>query len=199
MADSDSEGEEYSECWIQNFLENQENMFLERLPDTFLLDKFNFYNLKDSIEEFKECYQAILDQGPSYNIHEETKLYFYLHQRYIMYNKQGMGSMLDRIKTKTFGSCQRWGCKENPMIPVGLHSEYGRSKTKVFCYACNCLYEPRGQLRKVDGCAWGSAFAPYIMLLNKYDFEFQNMKKYEHKLYGFTIEYEDNAKSSDSE
>ncbi|OQS54614.1 CkIIbeta2 [Ecytonucleospora hepatopenaei] len=199
MPETDSEEADYNDCWIQKFLRRQENMYLERLPDSFLLDKFHFNNLKERIEDFRECYQAIMDRGPSYNMDEETKLYFYLHNRYILYNKQGMNNMLDKIKTKTFGTCQRYGCKETPFIPVGLHPDFGRSKTKVFCSSCKCLYEPKGNLRKLDGCVWGSAFSSYVILLNQYDFKHKNNKTYFPKLFGFDVLFENGNKSSDSE
>ena len=102
MSDTDSEDVDYDDLWILKFNRNKEHMFLERIPDSFIEDRFNFYNMKEQIEDFKECYQAILDQGPSMNFIEECKMFYYIHQRYIVFNKTGQNNILDKIKNKVF-------------------------------------------------------------------------------------------------
>ena len=199
MSDSDSEEGQYSDFWISKFLRNKENLFLERIPDSFLLDKFNFHNLRESVDDFRDCYLALLDQGPSYNFPEESKLYFLLHRRYIMFNSQGFEGILDKIKSKVFGVCPRYGCKEEPLIPVGLHNDFGKSKTKVFCNSCLCLYEPRGHLRKLDGCVWGTTYCPFVLLLKKYEFKRKNNKKYNLRLFGFDVELDETLSVSSDE
>ncbi|KAL6122895.1 CkIIbeta2 [Nucleospora cyclopteri] len=181
---------DYEDFWMGKFSKVREHGLLERIPDSYIQDKFNLMGLKNIVEDFDEAHMAISDNGPSLNILEETKLYYYTHQRYITFNKQGMSSMLDKIKNKEFGCCPRYGCKEAMTVPIGISNEYGKSKTKIYCYNCNNCYEPKGSLKKLDGCIWGTAFAPMLILSNPYHFKPKPVKTFVPKLFGFTVNYE---------
>lgn len=199
MHESDSENLGYDDLWILKFNKQKEHMFLERIPDHFLEDKFNFYLLKDQVEDFRDAYCAILDEGPSINFVSECKLYYYLHQRYIVYNKSGTNNIIENVRSKMYGSCSKYGCKESPFIPVGLSNEFGRGKTKLYCNSCKSLYEPKGALKKLDGCVWGTVLCPYLILMNVYCFTQNNKKEYTPKLFGFEIEVDENSNLEDSE
>lgn len=199
MSQSDSQETEYEQLWLQKFYKQKEHTTLERIPDTFLEDRFNLFNLKELVDDYKDCYAAILDQGPSMNFVEECKLYYYLHQRFITFNKEGMVSVFDKIKNKVYGACGRYGCKEEPLIPVGLYNDYGKSKTKCFCQACQTLYEPSKPLKKTDGCAWGTSFAGYLLMSNPYAFDHENVKEFTPKLFGFDVEWRCEERESTEE
>ena len=57
--ESNSSSSHYDDVWILNFLTKQQNKYLERIQDSFLEDRFNFYGLKEKIENFEDAYMII--------------------------------------------------------------------------------------------------------------------------------------------
>jgi casein kinase II subunit beta len=190
--ESTSSSHQCDDMWMLNFLSLQENKYLERIQDSFIEDRFNFYGLKDKLDGFEDLYMVIQNAKPSKNFEEEGKLYLYAHQRYV-FTKLGCESVLDRVLEKEFGSCPKYGCEGIPVIPIGLFNEYGKGKSKVYCHNCECIYEPKGSLKKLDGCAWGSGFCHFLILSYPYQFEKKKLVQYVPKLFGFVLsELDDN-------
>lgn len=183
------------DLWILRLMNQRQNRYLERVHDSFIQDRFNFCGLKEKVDSFEDSYQAIQDQKPSKNFEAETNLYLLIHQRYI-FTKNGADNVLDRVLSKEYGTCPKYGCKNAPLIPIGLSNQIGKSKTMGYCYNCNNLFEPRGSLRKLDGSAWGTGFAHFLVLTYPYHFEKKPIKEYVPKLFGFQIaEPEENDSS----
>lgn len=190
--ESSSSSTQGDDVWILNFLSKQQNKYLERIQDSFLDDRFNFYGLKEKVENFEDSYMAIQNTKTSKNIEDEGKLYLYAHQRYI-FTKAGSESVLDRVLDKEYGSCPIYGCDGSPVIPVGLSNEYGKYNTKVYCHNCGNVFEPKGSLKKLDGCAWGTGFCHFLILSYSYQFDKKPLVPYTPKLFGFKLsELEDN-------
>lgn len=190
--ESNSSSSHYDDVWILNFLTKQQNKYLERIQDSFLEDRFNFYGLKEKIENFEDAYMIIQNLKSSKDLENEGKLYLYAHQRYI-FTKAGSESVLDRVLDKEFGSCPLYGCNSSPVIPIGISNEYGKSNTKVFCHNCGNTFEAKGSLRKLDGSAWGTGFCHFLILSYPYQFEKRPITLFSPKLFGFKVsEPEDN-------
>ena len=180
----------YDGNWILKFMNERENRYLEIIQDFYLNDGFNLHGLKEKIENFEESYHAIQNMAKSKISESEKITYLLIHQRYI-YSKTGAENILDRVMSKEYGTCPRYGCENIPMIPNGISSEYGKHFTMVFCYNCCNMYEAKGSLRKLDGCAWGPGFAQYILMTYPSNFEKRKPFKYNPRLFGFrTVEPE---------
>lgn len=190
--DTDVSSEIYDDLWILKFLSKKRNRYLERIPDLFLEDKFNLFGLKEKVKTFEDSYLAILNTKPSKDFDEESKLYLYIHQRYI-FTKMGAENVLDRVISLEYGSCQKHGCDDYPLIPGSISNEFGDSPTMLYCHNCGNLYESRSSLRRLDGCAWGTGFPHFLILSYPYHFEKKQSVPYVPKLFGFQIsEPEDN-------
>lgn len=193
--DSDDTSKSYEDSWIVRFMTDKKNGYLDRIPDFFLQDRFNLYGLKEKIEDFEDAYQAIQDRKESINYDTESTVYFLIHQRYVC-SKQGMETILERVLNWEYGTCSRIGCRDVPYIPIGLSNEPRKSSTKLFCYNCSGLYEPRGSLKKLDGCAWGTGFAHFLILSFSYHFEKKAAEQYVPRVFGFQIAEPDEYDSS---
>ncbi|KAI5148671.1 casein kinase II subunit beta [Enteropsectra breve] len=193
--DSGDSSSESEGLWIVNFLSKPEHKYLDRIQDSYLQDKFNFYGLKEKIEEFDDAYQVIQNHRPSRNFERESTVYYLAHQRYI-YSKGGLENILDKVLNSEFGGCAKIGCKEYPLIPIGLSNEPRKSNTKLYCHSCESLYEPKNNIKRLDGCAWGSSFAHFLILSFPYQFEKVNKDKYVPKCFGFKVEHSDDNDSA---
>lgn len=176
----------YEDLWVLKFMNERQNRYLERIQDCFLQDRFNFYGLKEKVEDFEDAYLVIQDQKESKNFEDEAKLYLLAHQRYI-FTRTGADNVLDRVLNREYGICPRYGCKDVPLIPIGLSNQIGKSSTMVYCHNCNNLFEPRGSLKKLDGAAWGSGFAHFLILSYSYQFKKTPIKEYVPRIFGFKV------------
>lgn len=184
--DSENTDQAFYELWILKLMNQRQNRYLERIQDSFIQDIFNFYGLREKVDDFEDAYLAIQDQKPSKNFQKELMLYILAHQRYI-FTKTGSDGMLDRVLNKEYGGCPRYGCKGTPLIPIGLSNQYGKSNTMVYCHNCNNLFEAKGSLKKLDGAAWGSSFAHFLVLTYPYQFEKKALSSYIPKIFGFAV------------
>lgn len=176
----------YETHWILRFMNERENRYLEIIQDFFMNDGFNLFGLKEKVENFEEAYRAIKNMAKSKISEAEKITYLLLHQRYI-FSKIGSDSILDRILNKEYGTCQRYGCENIPLIPNGISSEHGIHGSMVYCYNCCNMYEPKSSLKKLDGCAWGPGFAHYLIISYPSHFEKKKNFKYQPRLFGFKI------------
>lgn len=185
----------YEDTWIVRFFSIKKHRYLERIEDSFLQDNFNLYGLNEKVANFKETYMSIQDVANSNDFENESILYLYAHQRYIC-TKNGMENMLDKVLNFEFGRCGRKGCVDVPLVPLGLSNEYGKYETRLYCYNCENVYEARGTLRKLDGCAWGTTFAHFLILSYPYNFEKKHSEKYVPRIFGFQVGELDDYDSS---
>ncbi|KAL7346713.1 casein kinase II subunit beta [Encephalitozoon intestinalis] len=174
------------EYWVGDFMHRRENRSIVRVPDEFLEDRFNIIGLDRYIKDLEKVYSSILDKGPRSSFQEESSLYYLIHQKYI-FTKPGLETVLDRVMSKEYGACPRIGCKSVGMIPIGLSDRPGVSSTKVYCHCCVSVYEARGILRLVDGCAWGKSFPHFLILTHSYHFPSGKCEEYVPRIYGFRI------------
>lgn len=193
--DSEATSLSYDDKWLTRFMEKKENKSLCKIHEAFLQDRFNFFGLKEKIEDFEDAYQAIQDKRERSNSETEAAVYYLAHQRYI-YTNTGLEDILDKVLNREFGMCYRIGCREIPLIPIGISNEPRKSRTKVYCYNCNNLYEPRGSIKYLDGSAWGTGFAHFFILAYPYHFEKKAYEPYVPRIFGFQIAEPDDYDSA---
>lgn len=188
----------YDDYWIGDFMHRRENQGIIRIHDEFLEDRFNIVGLSRYVRNLEKTYSSILDKGPRGNFSEESVLYYLIHQRYI-FTKPGLEAVLDKVMNKEYGVCPRWGCESVPVIPVGLSNEPKVSSSKVYCYNCVNVYEPRNTLCILDGCAWGTSFPHFLILTYSYHFVPKEYGEYVPRIYGFRICVQDENDSFEEE
>ncbi|KAI5169618.1 casein kinase II subunit beta [Pancytospora epiphaga] len=184
----------YEDTWTSRFMENRENRYLSGVHDGFLQDRFNLFGLKEKIEDFEEAYLAIQNKRATKCPETEAVVYYLIHQRYI-YTKGGLSSIIEKVLNREYGKCHRIGCCEIPLIPIGLSNEPRKAGTKAYCYNCNNIYEPRGSLKQLDGCAWGTGFAHFLILTYPYHFAKKSYETYVPRIFGFKVAEEDDFDS----
>lgn len=185
--DSEESTRSYEDSWVTQFLADKKNQSLLRVHENFLSDRFNLHGLREKIEGFEEAYLAIQDKRASTNYEVESTVYLLIHQRYLL-TKIGLEGVLERVLSWDFGECSRVGCKNSPYMPVGLSNEPHKSGTKVYCYNCASMYEPtRSDLKKLDGCAWGTSFPHLLLLTYPYHFEKTISDPFVPRVYGFQV------------
>ncbi|AFN83924.1 casein kinase II subunit beta [Encephalitozoon romaleae SJ-2008] len=186
------------EYWVGDFMHRKENHAIVRVPDEFLEDRFNIIGLDRYIKNLEETYNSILDKGPRRNLKEESSLYYLIHQRYI-FTKSGLEAILDKVMSREYGVCPRVGCKSSVgMVPVGLSDGPSKSSTKIYCHNCVNVYEPKGNLQLLDGCAWGRSFPHFLILAHSYHFPSRMYEEYVPRIYGFRIcSHDDNDSFSE--
>ncbi len=193
--DSDQSSVSSEDSWIFKFVSAKENRCLARLQDSFLQDKFNYYGIKEKLSSFDESYLAIVDKAGSTDAEAEAMLYYLIHQRYIM-TKPGLEDIMGKVLNRDFGTCYRIGCRDVPFIPIGVSNELKKSKTKLYCYNCGNLYEPRSSIKRLDGAAWGTSFAHLLIMMYPYHFEKIKTEPYVPRIFGFQIAEPEDCDSS---
>lgn len=153
-----------SKDWKKNFLQDPNNKWLCDIPDKFINDKFNTYGLSDEIKNFSECTDIITRKIKSENL-DPVKFseeffkknlpiaYGMIHARYIM-SPDGIAEMCSKYRDKIFGTCPRYSCNNEPLLPIGKSSRRDVSTVKVFCPCCRKIYEPRPP-QNLDGAFFG--------------------------------------------
>ena len=93
---------------------------------------------------------------------DSVLLYKLIHQRFIM-TKAGLQAIWDRYEQQTYGTCPRYYCHDQPLLPIGLSSLPGKEEARTYCINCQDVYLP-GTLRhsKMDGVAFGPSFAHFF-------------------------------------
>ncbi|KAF9765063.1 Casein kinase II subunit beta [Nosema granulosis] len=183
--------------WAGEFFKKKENTFLARIDDSFIEDSFNLVGLNKKVDNLKKSYNAIIDKTKSQDYIEESCLYYLLHQRYI-YSMSGLEAILEKVMNKEYGTCSRLGCSAK-LIPVGESNEPRVSPTRLFCHVCSCLYMPKGPIKALDGCAWGTSFPMFLIITFPYKFKQKNNTPYVPRLFGFRVCPQDNFDSLEDE
>ena len=149
--------------WKSYYL--SKNPWLCDIPNDFILDSFNIYGLCTEFEEKTKCrsFQLCLDV-----ITRKLKLdlaqmgdivnyipvvYGMIHNRFLL-TQDGMSKIEEKYNASVFGVCPRIYCRMEKLLPIGLSSELGKSKVKVFCPCCREVYEPSTKV-DLDGAYFG--------------------------------------------
>lgn len=155
--------------WIQKFLKSSCNEFLIEVPKDFIKEPLlqgwlmEELNLRHPKEAFKLLISDRYHEVDR-NVENTAQIYYYLaHAKFIVTN-QGMDMMLEKYLQKRFGTCPRYYCNQQPLLPIGLHDEHSKSTVKCFCPKCRDIYHPSAShLAHLDGAAFGESF-PNVFL-----------------------------------
>jgi len=90
--------------------------------------------------------------------HSAELLYTLIHQRFVQ-SRAGIQQLYEKFCAGEFGTCPRFLCEEQCLVPVGLSNRPGVATVKLFCARCLDIYEPLKQQAVLDGCAFGTTAA----------------------------------------
>ncbi|XP_017016849.2 suppressor-of-stellate-like protein isoform X2 [Drosophila kikkawai] len=181
--------------WIHWFTGLQGHDFLCRVPNDYILDRFNLTGLETAVPNFNVALQTILD--PEFEpevwdkavdtVHAET-LYGLIHARYIL-TSHGLEAMCKKYERGEFGICPRFYCKGQNTLPIGLSDLCGHSHVKLYCPRCLDVYQPRSRCCLLDGAMFGTGF-PHMFFMQLPELRpHPPDEKYVGRLFGFQLHH----------
>ncbi|TNJ30566.1 Casein kinase II beta chain [Giardia muris] len=174
----DSESSEFSDSsetsgsLVYGFINTK---LLVTLPLDYIQDTFNHTDLLSFFNNFDAvyrclvyAYQADMSENEDEGLQMEAALlYGLLHARYVT-TDAGLSHLKRMFLAKRFGTCIREGCKDCPLLPMGISSVPGISPLGGYCLCCQDVYLPiptegdRGDT--IDGSFYGRSL-PHLLLL----------------------------------
>jgi casein kinase II subunit beta len=160
------------------------------------------------VENYKMGYETITDQvedngDMSDDVREMVEtdaeiLYGLIHARYILTNR-GLHAMLEKYRHHEFGTCPRYYCNGQPVLPCGLTDTKGKASVKLFCPRCEEIYRPRSTRHEnIDGAFFGTTF-PHLFFLVFPELKPQKTKEhYVPRVFGFKLHPTWHARSIDA-
>lgn len=86
-------------------------------------------------------------------------IYGLLHAKYIL-TTEGLQKMREKFLAKHWGTCPRYYCYNNPVLPYGSDDKPGVSCVQFFCPVCSEVYDSSDKRAKeIDGAYFGPTFA----------------------------------------
>jgi len=189
--------EEYSNYWVEWFLQNKGSEYFCEVDEDFLSDRFNLTGLAQYIPQYSMALDLINDNFVDYKIDDETKrivdesarkLYGLIHARFIVTNR-GLIKMAEKYRLGEFGRCPRALCKGNFVVPHGQSDFLGEGKVRLYCPKCEDCYLPKSSRHaSMDGSFIGTTFAPFFFLSYPNLIPHRNPnEQYVPKIFGFKV------------
>lgn len=96
-------------------------------------------------------------------LEDSILLYKLIHQRYIL-TKAGLQEMWERFEHHAFGTCPRYLCHDQSLLPVGLSNLPNKAPARGYCLNCQDIYVPPSQKHaKMDGVPFGTTFSHFLI------------------------------------
>jgi casein kinase II subunit beta len=160
--------------WVSYFLTLKGNEFFCQVDEEYINDNFNLTGLATQVPYYEYALDLITDvdndRGELSDEHQEMVendaevLYGLIHARYILTNR-GLHAMLEKYRHHEFGTCPRYYCNQQAVLPAGVTDQKGRAAVKLFCPRCEEAYRPRSMRHEnVDGAFFGTTF-PHLFFL----------------------------------
>lgn len=169
MSSGEDSYDAMEDSWIEWFCNLKGHEFFCEVDRAYIEDGFNLYGLRNEVNNFMDCLHLILDETPPDDTEETSelllnasRLYGLIHARFIL-TSAGLEAMYSKFLAKEFGTCPRFLCKGQPVVPVGPSDDVGVDTVKVFCPLCGDIYRvmshPADGSRLPDGAFFGRTFA----------------------------------------
>ena len=176
---SDSDDSSDDEGWIQTFCLSKRNQNHKIEPSWFCAIDKSFFDKeliqydKSSQEEEEEITNSIelikdefKQESERINSEKEIKLqclaehvYGLFHAKYIL-TKKGLEKMREKFEAKHWGTCPRYYCYNNPVLPYGKSNSPGVHCVQVYCPVCKEIYDSFDiRAEGIDGAYFGPTFA----------------------------------------
>ena len=184
--------------WISYFLTLKGNEFFVEIDEDYIQDSFNLTGLSSQVPYYDYAIDLIIDieNEESHNLTQEHQemiendaevLYGLIHARYILTNR-GLHAMLEKYRHNSFGSCPRYSCNFQSVLPIGITDQKGKSPVKLYCPKCQEIYRPRSARHEnIDGAAFGTTFANLFFLVFPEIKPPKNAAKYVPRVFGYKL------------
>lgn len=189
--------------WVEHFCSTPQGQYFVQIDQTFIRDGFNFFNLKQYVENYKYALEMIRGEYiPSgqrdSEIPPETekaakKLYGLLHARFLTM-ELGLKEIKKKYQNQEFETCPRVSCNNTQCLPYGVCEEPDKQPLRMYCPCCREVYISSKEVcSKIDGAFFGHSYL--LLFLQKNPQFVKKPAKTELRLFGFRIELEDESES----
>ena len=157
---------------VNLILHSNYGKFLCEIDKDFITDKFNLTGIPQEFVYFEKVYKILLSDKPlahttdvnEYDFYDLLTLYGLIHARYII-SPSGLHRMRKKFLNRDFGSCPRYFCRKQHLVPVGLSSTFNDNFPRVFCPNCEDVYDLEDKFyNRMDGSFYGPTFPMFFFL-----------------------------------
>jgi len=186
--------------WISYFLTLKGNEFFCQVDDDYIQDNFNLTGLANQVPYYEYALDLItdVDNEERHELSDEHQemvendaevLYALIHARYILTNR-GLHAMLEKYRHHEFGTCPRYHCNRQAVLPTGITDQKGKAPVKLYCPRCEELYRPRSARHEnIDGASFGTTF-PHLFFLVFPELKPEKSKEhYVPRVFGFKLHH----------
>eukprot|EP00002_Diphylleia_rotans_P030810 TRINITY_DN6374_c0_g1_i1.p1 TRINITY_DN6374_c0_g1~~TRINITY_DN6374_c0_g1_i1.p1 ORF type:complete len:273 (+),score=54.95 TRINITY_DN6374_c0_g1_i1:337-1155(+) len=196
MDDSDESGWS-EETWINNYLSMEGSEYFIEVDDDFIRDDFNLTGLNSVVPYYHHALDILLESEIQDDIEftEEQhyildraceELYGLIHARFIITGR-GLYLMYERFQAGKFGSCPRYLCQNQHLLPIGMSDIPRQETVKLYCPKCEDIYHPPRKHSHIDGAFFGTTFAHMLLQAYPVSIPAAPPQKYVPRIFGFKI------------
>lgn len=171
------------------------NEIFVKIDAEFLLDNLNLTELDKCVPNICNviCYIENIEDSNNKSIvsnktieKDAEMLYGLIHERFIR-SPKGMTKMMTKYQKGIFGTCPRFLCEHQTLLPFGKSLIPGQSSVSFYCPRCQDLYSAKKERHmKIDGAFFGPTFANMFVVAYPMLF-IKPRQNYVGKLCGFKI------------
>lgn len=185
--------------WVQWFCSMEGHDFFCEVDRSFMESRFNLFGLNQQVPTFSRCLSIILDYVSSDSDTDEVyreswsrkecmDLYGRIHARFIL-TAHGQELMYQKYANGDFGTCPRYHCNKQAVLPIGLSETVGFDRVRTFCPKCHQIYIPPFFLaaKHVDGAYFGRTFPHALLLIYPELVEKPPTAEYVPTVYGYKL------------
>ncbi|EAY01278.1 Casein kinase II regulatory subunit family protein [Trichomonas vaginalis G3] len=155
------------------FFDPSPTSWICEIDNDYLLSQVSYYGLSQYITYYSHCCAAL--RGKKIDISECDdakkerfiknciKLYGLLHGRFIL-TEEGCYQMEKKYMAGLFGTCPRYSCKRQNLLPIGLTTIPETDTVKLYCPRCHDIYESTSNY---DAAYFGPDFPIMFLKMNK--------------------------------
>lgn len=154
------------------FFDSSPTSWICEIDNDYLLSQVSYYGLSQYVSYYSHCSSAIKgkkvdlsecdDAKKKKFINNCIKLYGLLHGRFIL-TEEGCLKMEEKYKIGLFGTCPRYNCKRQNLLPIGLTNVPETDTVKLYCPRCHDIYESGSNY---DAAYFGPDFPIMFMKMN---------------------------------
>lgn len=157
---------------IDLLLTSNYGKYLCEIDRDFITDKFNLTGIPQEFAYFDKLYKILLSDKPipqtsqtdEYNFYDLLTLYGLIHARYII-SPNGLHRMRKKFINGDFGTCPRYYCRRQHLLPVGLCAAFNINFPRSYCPNCQDVYDCEDKyFNRMDGSFFGPTFPMFFLM-----------------------------------
>lgn len=166
---SETKGENFKKY----FFDPSPTSWIVEIDSDYLQSQVSYFGLSQYITYYTHCVAALKgkkidlsecdDSKKERFIKNCIKLYGLLHGRFIL-TEDGCYQMEKKYKAGLFGTCPRYNCEHQNLLPIGLTTIPETDTVKLYCPRCHDIYESGSDY---DAAYFGPDFPMMYLKMNK--------------------------------